>query len=137
MSLIPSAPFPNRVPGFPGHTQSLRDSRRKGRRGDRLDDVVDLHDADLTRVAPRRASIPRARPQARSRSTSNQPKGVSLIYHKRLNDAAGKSAVRDLLPLIDKDFPALHALQFQDAFLEPWVVLELFFHFIFIFGVDD
>jgi hypothetical protein len=32
----PISSIPNRVPGFPSHTQGLGDSRRKGRRGDRL-----------------------------------------------------------------------------------------------------
>ena len=42
-----------------------------------------------------------------------------------------------LLSLIDKDFPALYAFQFQDAFLEPGIVLQFLSHFIFIVGVND
>jgi len=44
MSLIPSAPFPIVRPACLVTFASLSDSRRKGRRGDRLDDVVDFHD---------------------------------------------------------------------------------------------
>jgi hypothetical protein len=43
----PISSIRNRVPGFPSHTQSLVDSRRKGRRGDRLDDAVDFNRANL------------------------------------------------------------------------------------------
>ena len=42
-----------------------------------------------------------------------------------------------LLPRIDKDLPTLYALQFQNAVLEPGVVLHFLFHFIFIFRVED
>ncbi len=42
-----------------------------------------------------------------------------------------------LIPLINEDLPARDALKFQDAFLEPWVVLQFLSHFFFIFGVDD
>ena len=43
----------------------------------------------------------------------------------------------DLLPLINKDFPALYAFQFQNAVLSPRIVLQFLSHFVFILGVED
>src|SRR5881296_2767492 len=40
-------------------------------------------------------------------------------------------------PVINKDLPALHVLQFQNAVGEPGIVLQFFSHFVFILGVDD
>src|SRR5437016_13897336 len=42
-----------------------------------------------------------------------------------------------LLPFVDENFPTCHAFEFQNAALEPGVVLQFCSHFIFIFRVDD
>ena len=42
-----------------------------------------------------------------------------------------------LLPLVNKDFPALYAFQFQDAVLGPRVILQFLSHFGFIFSIED
>ena len=42
-----------------------------------------------------------------------------------------------LIPLINKDLPALDAFKFQDAVLEPWVVLQFLSYLFFVFGIDD
>lgn len=42
-----------------------------------------------------------------------------------------------LLPLINKDFPALDALRFENALLEPGVVFHSLAHFIFISSVKE
>src|SRR6266404_5856070 len=44
---------------------------------------------------------------------------------------------RYLLPRINKDLPALHVLQFQNAVREPGIVLQFFSHFVLIFRVND
>ena len=44
---------------------------------------------------------------------------------------------RYLFADIDEDFPALDALQFENAALKPGIVLHLFSHLIFIFRFDD
>ena len=51
--------------------------------------------------------------------------------------AKGRRISARILPLIDKDFPALDALRFEDALLEPGVVFHFFAHFIFIGGVEE
>ncbi len=43
----------------------------------------------------------------------------------------------DLLPHINKDLPALYALQFENAVLHPRIIFQFFSHFIFIFRVYD
>jgi len=40
-------------------------------------------------------------------------------------------------PGINKDLPALDAFKFQDAVLEPWVVLQFLSYLFFVFGIDD
>jgi hypothetical protein len=42
-----------------------------------------------------------------------------------------------LFPHVNEDLPALDAFEFQNAFLEPGIVLQFVSHFIFIFGADD
>ena len=42
-----------------------------------------------------------------------------------------------LIPLINEDLPALDAFKFQDAVLEPWVVLQFLSYLFFVFGIDD
>jgi hypothetical protein len=42
-----------------------------------------------------------------------------------------------LLPRINKDLPALNALQVQNAVVGPGIVLQFLSHFIFIFRVED
>src|SRR4030095_2771534 len=42
-----------------------------------------------------------------------------------------------LLPLINKDFPALYAFEFQNAVLSPGIVLQFFPDLIFIFSIED
>src|SRR4029453_9720063 len=42
-----------------------------------------------------------------------------------------------LLPLINKDFPALYAFEFQNAVLSPGIVLQFFPDLIFIFSIKD
>lgn len=42
-----------------------------------------------------------------------------------------------LLPLVDKDLPALYALQFENTALELGVVFQFLAHFVFIIGIDD
>ena len=42
-----------------------------------------------------------------------------------------------LLPRVNEDLPTFYALQFQNAVLEPRVVLQFLSHFIFIFSVED
>src|SRR6266850_3177722 len=45
--------------------------------------------------------------------------------------------VWDLFPLVDKNFPALDALPFENAALKPGIVLQLFCDLVFILRVDD
>jgi len=40
-------------------------------------------------------------------------------------------------PRIDKDLPTFYGFQFQNAVLEPGIVLHFLSHFIFIFSIED
>ena len=59
---------------------------------------------------------------------------IQKIYCRQQKQAI---AYEQLLPLIDKDFPALYGFQFQDAVLGPRVVLQFLSDFIFIVSIED
>src|SRR5205823_3218476 len=42
-----------------------------------------------------------------------------------------------LLPIINKDFPTLYALKFQDAVLGPGIVFQFLSHFVFISSIQN
>ena len=64
---------------------------------------------------------------------------ISLAVIRKIYCRQQKQAIayEQLLPLIDKDFPALYAIQFQDAVLGPWVILQFFSDFILIVSIED
>jgi hypothetical protein len=46
-------------------------------------------------------------------------------------------ANKQLLPLIDKDFPAFNAFQLQNTVLGPGVVFQFLSHFVFVLSIED
>src|SRR4029450_10987036 len=57
-------------------------------------------------------------------------------YQPSLEERLSRSSAL-LLPVIDKDFPAFYAFQFQDAVFSPRVVFQFLSNFVFVFSIED